>query len=149
MTRINLIKPKKLLDQHLMAEYRELPMVMGALKRSIRAKKFPIISNRYLLNKGHVSFFYNKRDFLEKRFILLIDELRNRNYDIDPSSRNVNFDIFDYAPCKQIIWEPDEKEININIERILLRYEAKKNFYKYFSKSMGDAPIKIKEFYKI
>ena len=147
MTRINLIEPHKLLDQHLMAEYRELPMVMGALKRSIKAKNFPNISEKYTLNKGHVSFFYNKREFLKKRLDMLIDELYRRNYSIDPKNRNINFKIFDGAPCEQINWMPDQQEIEINFERILLRFKEKRNFYKYCNLSIYEAPKNIKELY--
>ena len=61
MTRINAVHPTVLTDQHLMAEYRELTMVMGSLKRSLNSKNgLPPIPEKYTLNAGHVTFFYNK-----------------------------------------------------------------------------------------
>jgi len=85
MTRINSdIDPKQLMDQHLMAEYRELPMVLSSLRRSLRTqsereilKKIP---PRFTLNKGHVLFFYNKLTFLKDRYTRIVDELLNRGY---------------------------------------------------------------------
>ena len=62
MTRINLIEPSELTDQHLIAEYREIFMVGGSLKRTLVSKsgyqelKVP---KSYTLNAGHVYFFYN------------------------------------------------------------------------------------------
>ena len=65
MTRINSnIDPKKLTDQHLMAEYRELPMVPAALRKSLRTQSVKTILSkipkRYKLNSGHVLFFVDK-----------------------------------------------------------------------------------------
>ena len=40
MTRINLINPSELSDQHLVAEYREIFMVGSALQRSIKSKNW-------------------------------------------------------------------------------------------------------------
>ena len=38
MTRINIIEPSELTDQHLIAEYREITMVPGSLKRTLVSK---------------------------------------------------------------------------------------------------------------
>ncbi len=38
MTRINLIPVEELTDQHLMAEYRELPMIAKALEKTLKSK---------------------------------------------------------------------------------------------------------------
>lgn len=39
MTRINLVHVKELADQHLMAEYRELPRVFGAVRKHVQDGK--------------------------------------------------------------------------------------------------------------
>ena len=39
MTRINLINPEKLTDQHLLAEYRELPRIFWILRKKISENK--------------------------------------------------------------------------------------------------------------
>ena len=38
MTRINIVNPSELTDQHLIAEYREITMVPGSLKRTLVSK---------------------------------------------------------------------------------------------------------------
>lgn len=37
MTRINLVPPEELMDQHLFAEFREIKMVPKSLRRSLQA----------------------------------------------------------------------------------------------------------------
>ena len=39
MTRINLINPEKLTDQHLLAEYRELPRIFWIVRKKISENK--------------------------------------------------------------------------------------------------------------
>ena len=78
MTRINIVEPSELTDQHLIAEYREIFMIAGSLKRTLMSKtgydksKVP---KKYTLNKGHVYFFYNKGKYLNNRYQKLILEL--------------------------------------------------------------------------
>ena len=70
MTRINTIDVNLLSDQHLMAEYRELPMVHGSLRRTLKsANGFQLskVSPVYTLNAGHVYFWYNKKKFRNVR----------------------------------------------------------------------------------
>jgi deoxyribonuclease (pyrimidine dimer) len=61
MTRVNVIPVQELTKQHLVAEYREIMRVPGALKKSLQRKK-PFcnseIPENYVLGKGHVKFFY-------------------------------------------------------------------------------------------
>jgi hypothetical protein len=65
MTRINVVPAEDLTDQHLMAEYRELPMVLAAARRS-KSEGYEA-SHAYTLNKGHVKFFYSKKRWLISR----------------------------------------------------------------------------------
>jgi len=132
MTRINVIDPAQLTDQHLMAEYRELPMVMGSLRRTVRSKngwqlaKVPL---QYTLNKGHVYFFTNKKQFLWNRFNILVEELRYRGYNLNPSNRTIDWSVFDEVP--QIHWEPTPACIEVNAERIRLRISQKPDWYRW------------------
>lgn len=133
MTRINLINPIFLSDPHLMAEYRELPMVHQSLRRTLESKRGLILSSipkKYTLNKGHVSFFYDKGKFLYQRYNKLVAELRFRGYNIDPDSRNINWSIFTennlYGGYK-----PDCDDMLINYSRIRERLLFKRHWYKY------------------
>ena len=136
MTRINVIDPNDLTDQHLMAEYRELPMIMGSLRRSLKAKKgLPKIPEKYTLNKGHVTFFYDKGLFLHKRYRLLIEHLQRRGYALDPD-RSADFSVFIENNLYND-WDPDQHAYRINLERISERIAAKPHWYRYYGKSIA------------
>jgi deoxyribonuclease (pyrimidine dimer) len=64
MTRINLVPPEELSDQHLVAEYREIFMVGSSLQRSLKSpnwKKQKIQSLKIShLTKVTLSFFMTK-----------------------------------------------------------------------------------------
>ena len=78
MTRINVIPPKQLSRQHLIAEYRELPRVFTlARNREGSTKDVPL---DYCLGKGHVLFFTLRLEFLSARYFDLIIEMRRRGY---------------------------------------------------------------------
>lgn len=60
MTRINLVPVSELSDQHLIAEYRELPRIFNLVLNAQYKGKYPLdfkISDTYLLGTGHVTFF--------------------------------------------------------------------------------------------
>ena len=140
MTRINTIDPQALTDQHLMAEYRELPMVHAALSRSLSSLgglDLSTISSVYLLNRGHVKFFYDKGKWLHERWNALIDELRKRGYEINPGDRVVNWNVFVdnnlYGD-----WQPDQAAHKINVERLVERCKAKPDWYKYYGQAVPD-----------
>ena len=64
MTRINLVPPAELCDQHLLAEHRELTRIPNAVaKGKFSLKGQP---SDYKLGEGHVRFFFNKLMFLKK-----------------------------------------------------------------------------------
>lgn len=140
MTRINCdLEPSELTDQHLMAEYRELPMVFGSLKRSLKAqplnsllKKIP---KNYTLNTGHVTFFYNKLKFLELRYNRLRDELKKRNYNLD-DNRNLDLDSFPRILYND--WSDSKRDREILFERLKIRIAEKPNWYRYYSKPIDD-----------
>lgn len=82
MTRINAnIDPADLIDQHLLAEYRELVRIPNAvLKKQLSGQ--PVDTGKlpqdFRLGSGHVLFFYNKNAFLHRRFLALKQELSKR-----------------------------------------------------------------------
>ena len=135
MTRINVIDVSLLTDQHLMAEYRELPMIAGSLRRSLKSKKgLPTIPDKYLLGKGHVSFFYNKGLFLSRRYSSLINELLIRGYNLD-LNRVVDFQTFKDNGLYND-WVADYSDLGVNVSRINQRLLEKLRFYKYFGKPL-------------
>lgn len=136
MTRINVVPPIDLTDQHLIAEYRELPMVMKALERTLASKKglrLNEIPQQYTLNEGHVRFFYNKGQYLIERYQLLMDEMVRRGF--KPGPRNTSFKVFEDNP--QLMtpdsgqWVPTDEDKAVNIERLVERIDQKQGFYRY------------------
>ena len=96
MTRINIVPTEELMDQHLIAEYREISMIPASLKRTLASKtglNLKKISDVYTLNKGHVYFFYNKGKYLNKRYQLLVNEMKKRGFNPN-SNRKFPVDIF-------------------------------------------------------
>lgn len=130
MTRINIIHPSELYDQHLMAEFREIQHIGPSLQRSLNRKK-PFtkdeIPKKYTLNNGHVKFFYDKGLYLHNRFLLLRTELLNRGFNINLETE-FKTKLFPIGFFNN--WSPDEDEIKINVERIQRRLNEKPNFYK-------------------
>lgn len=82
MTRINLINPRILHDKHLLAEYRELPRVFKLVEAAEKRHAKLAIPKDYVLGTGHVTFFYDKLAFLEKRFKDLVAECRRRGFNV-------------------------------------------------------------------
>lgn len=132
MTRINSdLDPKLLKRMHLLAELREITMVPAALRRSLRTKTpsaiVRAIPKEFTLNKGHVSFFYDKLKFLQKRFDRLVEEMQARGYTPD-TSRKVAFDGFDDMWYGD--WVATPADDALVIERINLRISQKPHLYK-------------------
>ena len=132
MTRINLVNPKELSDQHLVAEYREIFMVGSSLQRSMKSKNWINTKNNipeeFTLNKAHVTFFYNKGMYLDKRYSLLINEMKRRGMNPDPKR------IFKKSQWpKQLYndWKPKNKDLKIIRERIEEKISLKPDWYRF------------------
>lgn len=133
MTRINLIPVQELSDQHLMAEYRELPRVFSTVFKHINDNKSPKdfkINETYILGTGHVTFFYDKLAFLKRRHEDLVTECLRRGIKI------VNTSIISTVPfpsvwCKE--YTPTDSEIELSRERIVEKLMMKPSWYKYTS----------------
>lgn len=131
MTRINIIDPSELYDQHLVAEYREIFMVVPSLRRSLNRKtpfKKSEIPNTYTLNRGHVKFFYNKLEYLQKRYQSLITEMKRRG--MNPDAKRTFPDISDLPEWTKGDWSPTLEEQKIVRARIEKRIAEKPNWYR-------------------
>ena len=131
MTRINIIPASELHDQHLIAEYREITMVPAALRRTLNSKKGldeSKIPSTYTLNKGHVYFFYNKGEYLLKRYHEIISEMKLRGFKPD-SKRKFPKDIFiDNNLYKD--WNPNLEDFKVIRDRIESKIKARPNWYR-------------------
>ena len=131
MTRINLVNVTELYDQHLMAEYRELPRLFIYAKDLQVKGKRPgglNIPEHYVLGTGHVKFFVNKLKFLERRFSELVVELKNRGFNIQYTSSDIMTEGLD--PYWFGDYVPTVEAIDLNRERINERLAAKPGWYR-------------------
>lgn len=122
MTRINVIPPQELCDQHLLAEHRELTRIPNAIAKG----KFNLLGQPedYKLGEGHVRFFFNKLTFLKKRYDLLHQECKARGFNVQyiwPSALPMD-------PTLWLDYHPTENAIKINRERITLRMPKNPRF---------------------
>lgn len=152
MTRVNLVDPQNLADQHLFAEWREIKMVPAALRRSLKTRsKNSIIAGipkSYTLNTGHVTFFFDKMSWLANRYVELECELISRSYDLaDHSTMDIFFKDIPHEFIGGEDWQPTASEIAINVERINLRLNEKPTWYKHYGSQVP--PAYFAELYKL
>ncbi len=87
MTRINVgVQPCELCDQHLVAEYRELPRLWN-----FQAKSLP--PTQFKLGSGHVLWCAQYQGMLADRYVALVVEMRARGFSVsypEPPSGKLN-----------------------------------------------------------
>ena len=123
MTRINLVPPAELCDQHLLAEHRELTRIPNAVAKG----KFHLQGQPadYKLGSGHVRFFFDKLAFLLQRYDALHAECRARGFKVQyiwPA---------DTLPANPTLWhdyQPSAAALAINRARIAESMPAKARF---------------------
>tara|TARA_B100000902_G_C27124089_1_gene820173 strand:- start:494 stop:901 length:408 start_codon:yes stop_codon:yes gene_type:complete len=129
MTRINIIEPSELTDQHLIAEYREIFMVGSSLQRSLKSKNWnpKDIPIKFTLNTGHVKFFYDKGKYLSNRYDELRTEMRARGMTPDITR------VFKKEQWPDELWNdwtPNLEDYKVIRERIEERIKSKPNWYR-------------------
>ena len=117
MTRINVVPVSELIDKHLRGEYHEITRVPSNLQKSLNRKSKPFsideIPSEYVLGTGHVKFFYDKMQFLHKRYVALVDEMNKRGYGAKGELAHI-FKVEGYYND----YEPTEKALSLNRTRI-------------------------------
>lgn len=132
MTRINLgLTPDRLCDQHLLAEYRELPRILTMIiNRSGQCSDIP---KYFTLGKGHMKFFFNKVATLALRYTKIIQELQKRGFKLDSeylSYVNKKFwVVYRKWPHLVNVYVPDPKEVSIIRKRVISRLPKKPRYY--------------------
>ena len=129
MTRINIVEPSELTDQHLIAEYREIFMVGSSLQRSLKSKNWnpTDIPIKFTLNTGHVKFFYDKGKYLSKRYDKLREEMKARGMTPDVTR------IFKREQWPEELWNdwtPNLEDYKLIRHRIEERIKMKPNWYR-------------------
>ena len=81
MTRINVgIPPAELVNQHLIAEHREIKRIPNCIAKG----KYNMdgIPETFKLGTGHVKFFYDKLSYLKDRYEMLYTECVRRGFNV-------------------------------------------------------------------
>lgn len=110
--------------KHLVAEYKEVMRLPGNLQTSLNRKSKPFsmteIPKEYTMGKGHVKYFYNKFGYLKSRFESLVQEMLRRGYHPNYTDSS----IFNTDVKWMGNWIPNEKDMNINRQRIAERLKG-------------------------
>lgn len=134
MTRVNVVDPGVLTDQHLLAEYREIPRVITASNqhKATHATHIPAGQpNHYVLGAGHMKFFYNKQMYIWQRHQELVDEMIRRGF-----KTNIELE----KPMGTFVdWEPDSAAWLLNAQRLVVRIEEAKSNPMYYRKEIDRA----------
>ena len=129
MVRINIIDPKQLMDQHLIAEYNEILILLGYVRKYPKLSEVP---DRYCLGKGHVLFFKNKLRYLKKRHDMLSREMVRRGFRPRKSIKLEGF-----ARELRGDWKPQPRDFKIIRKRLREKIESKPGYYRYFGKNIA------------
>lgn len=131
MTRVNLIPPICLYDQHLIAEWREIPRIPNLVKKLLETKgTFAILKGLpedYTLGKNHVRFFYDKLQFIKDRHDDLKLEGKRRGINLD----SITIDLEEFPKFFKNNFEPSKKDVRLSMSRIKEKIDLKPSFYKY------------------
>lgn len=118
MTRINVVPVKELCNQHLFAEWREMPRLRKYIIKSMNSDIDIVIPEQYKMGQGHVKFFYNKLAYICKRHKELTKELIRREYDLSNTESLLFLDIPGLPTYWFNDWIPTETDMEINRERL-------------------------------
>jgi deoxyribonuclease (pyrimidine dimer) len=132
MVRINLVHPKKLADQHLIAEYNEILMLLGYVAKHPRIKIIKgksEIPEQYTLGKGHIRFFKDKLKYIKNRHETIKKEMKKRGFKTD---RTITLML--YPKSLHNDWEPKQEDYKIIQERIAWKINKKPRYYRYYGK---------------
>ena len=129
MVRINLINPKYLADQHLIAEYNEILMLLGYVKKYPKTIEQKTPSN-YKLGKGHILFFKNKLKYLEERFEKIKKEMKKRGFS---GNIKINLNKFDKRLLNN--WKSNSSDKNIIKKRLIEKINIKPEYYRYYKEN--------------
>ena len=122
MTRINVVPVWELSDQHLIAEYHELPRV---LKQNINITDAP---EKYCLGKGHVKWARRHAKFCARRFADLLSEMHSRGFILRYFCAFPNVE-------KYQDYEPTSDDIETNRQRLREKHRLKPNWYRWTNRT--------------
>ncbi len=136
MTRINSAIPvQHLTDEHLLAEHREIKRLPYCLQEAVRTGSIKHIPERFVLGKGHVTFFLDKQQFVLNRYGDIHAECLRRGINVT----NFAWNWYNIPNCKRKpYWndyKPTDEERQLLIDRITDRImHSKKLTWHYYGR---------------
>lgn len=127
MTRINLVPPKELCDQHLIAELHELPRIPNGLLSGHLKTSYPETPDSFTLGEGHVKFFVNKLTYLYSRYVLLLEEAHQRGFKVKDRFPEEAMFVLPLSNWEE--YYPTKEEISISRERISQKLPLNARYY--------------------
>lgn len=127
MVRVNLVKPEVLADQHLIAEYNEILMLVGYVK------KFPDLNGipeEFCLGKGHIKFFKNKLGYIDGRHKEIKLEMKKRGFET-----NKKLDLKGFGKQYKEDWKPMKNDFEVIVERLKWKISLKPEWYRYYGEN--------------
>ncbi|MFV0626898.1 MAG: pyrimidine dimer DNA glycosylase/endonuclease V [Alphaproteobacteria bacterium] len=129
MTRINLVPVEEISDQHLMAEYRELPRIVnGVIDGKLKIENIP---TEFCLGKGHVKFFVNKIHYLVNRYHEIYQELKFRSYNLTLTANALQKKVFESDYDFEVEYIFTKKDIEVSKKRLIEKVSQKPEWYKW------------------
>ena len=119
MTRINVIEPHLLVDNHLLAEHRECTRIPNTILSGKAVLDLDKIHPHYVLGRGHVTFFYNKLQWLYERYNALHNECIKRGFNV---TYKWPMELVEVRPELFGTFIVRDVDIEINVERVLQRF---------------------------
>ena len=143
MTRINSAIPVRCLtDEHLLAEHREIKRLPFCLHEAIRTGSVKHIPERFVLGKGHVTFFLNKMLFCRHRYRDIYTECHLRHFHVENYEENFAYSVPDEYQGRYI---PAQDERNLLIDRITDRImHSRKQTWHYYGQPISkEAAVRL------
>lgn len=135
MTRVNLVDPRELSDQHCFAEFRELTRIPKQAWLAIERDGIDAVLARippaYVLGKGHVTWAYNKGAFLERRFDVLRSELLRRGFNINLDVVLDEWGVFATDERLKLDYVPTPEALSLNRARLAERVAQRPDWYRF------------------
>lgn len=133
MTRINLVPVEELADQHLIAEYRELPR---CIKQKINTEEAP---ERYCLGKGHMKWARKHSKFLLERYGLILKEMRYGGFSPKFDFKELEKEFFENVEMNnRKDYSPDEKDRHLSRSRLFEKILLKPEFYSWTKREIPE-----------
>ena len=130
MTRVNVIPPSELSDQHLIAEYHELPRV---IKQKIDTSGAP---GCFVLGAGHMRWARAHWKFTCDRFCEICAEMKYRGFNVNFAPESLREYVCNI--CGDGEYVVTNADIEKNRERIREKYNKKPEFYRWTRRKRPD-----------